>query len=243
MKPIEVKFKDIKKVLGSIEIIIGPEETDVSQLYDPPLPEPDYQTIDGLLEITSNSSIFHLRDKFRYVRDEISSNLTMPIEIGSIREYLNKIFTFYSDLESRIIEDDQGKLSCDFVKLIEITYNELTEYLKDYYDGFIVSFRSSLRTEIGYIFNIIKTLEEKDEISSTKKNSSKKENIIWKRDKGDLIELIKALCLSGAINNSTNNLTETEAYRIFGELLNVVQKPDILTTFGRSKLTTSELVL
>lgn len=224
MKPIEVKFKDINNSLQSIEITFGLVLTDVSQMQYPPNPEPEYQSLNSLIDVTTNSSIFCLLDKFQPVREEISSNLSMPIEVGIKTEYLNKIFIFYSDLESRIIEDEQGNLSCNFVIFLDKPYNELIEFHKDIYNGFIESLRSNLRTEISYILNILKSMEKKHEISSTHKAANEKVDIKWMRDKGDLIELVKALCLIGAISNSTSNLTETEAYRIFGKLLGLELK-------------------
>jgi len=49
----------------------------------------------------------------------------------------------------------------------------------------------------------------------------------WTRNINDLVELVRALKLSGAINNSSNNLTLDEAYRFFGDLFGVeIKRPE-----------------
>lgn len=227
MKPISVQFKDIKKALGSLEITIGPVLIDVSQMHDPPMPVPDYQTLESLVDVDTMSSIFCLLDKFRSVREEISSNISMPIEEGIKTEYLNHILIFYSDLESSIKEDEQGKLTCSFMHFLDISYNELIEYHQKYFDGFLNSLRTDLRAEIKYLYNLINTMKKMPEITSNQNKTIQEHNIEWKREKNDLIELVRALKLIGAINNSTNNITYKEAYKFFGDIFHTdLKRPE-----------------
>jgi hypothetical protein len=218
MIPIERKFKEIRRILVNIDVSVGKVEMDVSQLFEPPMPEPEFQIIDGLINTETKSSIFHLLDCFQLVREEIESNLLMQIELNDKKSYLHEILDFYSELEGRIIEDEHGSLSTDIVKFIDTPLEEMMDFHKEQYAAFLRSFKEDLRMEILYITKQINQVKmKKNNLSST--NQKSKPDIIWKRDKTDLIELVKALCLIGAIDNSTCNLTEKKAYQVFGNLL------------------------
>ena len=55
----------------------------------------------------------------------------------------------------------------------------------------------------------------------------RKMDLSWEREKTDLIELARTLVLCGAIKKSNKPLNFTEAYELFGILLNIeLKNPD-----------------
>lgn len=223
MKPIEAQFKRIKKTFESIEITTGPVSMDVSQMHDPPMPDIFIQEIQSLVLKSSRNSIFTLPDFFTQLRDEIKSNLSMPISTLENVSYLRKILNFYSDMEEKIVENESGDLSTDLVKFLDTPLDKMLEYHQNEYKGFLSRLKEELRNELLYISAQIQNLEmKKTNLSSSKISSVTK--MVWKRDKNDLIELVRALKLIGAINNSTNDIEFTEAYMFFGDIFNIELK-------------------
>lgn len=223
MQPIKAKYLETKKALTNIEISIGPVSMDVSQMFDPPMPEICIQEVQSLVFKNNGISVFRLSDIFSPMREEVLSNLSIPISISEKESYLIEILNFYSNLEERIVEDEFGILSTDIFKVEDSQDVKMLEIHQNEYKEFLSLMKDSLRREIVYITNQVNLLGMKN-TNPQLTNPLKDSNIIWKRDKGDLIELVKALCLIGAINNSTNNLSETEAYKVFGNLLGIELK-------------------
>lgn len=69
------------------------------------MPEEFFEEIDSLINKFDGSTIFGLLDKFQLVREEITTNLTLPIELSVKEDYLKRILNYYSELELKLVED------------------------------------------------------------------------------------------------------------------------------------------
>jgi hypothetical protein len=211
LKPLLITYLPINKEISQPQI---------ASTEDPDLPKKQLSIIqrrDGSFFPVSIETMFSM------VRDEITSNMSMPIVLSDKKDYLHEIFNFYSEVEERIVEDKSGILSTDWYKFMMATGN--LDFYYDEYEELFKKLKDNLRNEIQFVDSQIQQLvmSFSSQMALTSK-TLEKIDIRWKRDKGDLIELVKALCLLGAINNSTNNLTETEAYSVFGNLFGLELK-------------------
>ena len=93
----------------------------------------------------------HLIDKLQIVREEIITNLSMPIEQEIKKAYLKEVINLYKDLESKIVEDDKGSLSTDFIEFENVSLNEMDKMHQDHYNAFLNSFKASLRNEVIFV--------------------------------------------------------------------------------------------
>lgn len=221
MKPIKSKFIEIKKVLNPIYITYLPVRKDVSQQQGMLIEKPDLPIYQISVIKGSDFSPISVDTMFSLVRDEISSNISKPMEFSVKQSYLEEILSFYSEVEERIVEDENGILTTDFYKFIK--HSSQPELYFDEYVEFLKILKDNLRSEIQYVDNQIQQLEMKN-TNPTSANRTSDADIIWKRKKNDLIELVRALKLVGAINNSTNDLTFDQAYKYFGDIFNLELK-------------------
>ena len=90
------------------------------------------------------------------------------------------------------------------------------------YHDFLRKFKRALREEISYISNKIKLLE--DQGSKRVEQKTYKPDIEWNANLNDLIELVRALKISGAINNKSKNIKYNDVYKIFGDLFGIELK-------------------
>ena len=124
MKPIKSKFIEIKKVLGPIYITYLPISKDVSQQLGILIEEPDLPKYQISIVKGTDFSPIVINSLFSSVRDEISSNLSKPIEINDKISYLEEILSFYSEVEERIVEDENGILTTDLDKFIKTSSSQ-----------------------------------------------------------------------------------------------------------------------
>lgn len=162
------------------------------------------------------------------IREEIESNLKLDLDIATIITYLSELKEFYLEADSKIEESASGNLVCKDFKLKEIPKEIYSTEFYPSYQGFLKELKTSIRKEIHYITQIVNQIDGKSEVIETPISVTINENdLTWNRNINDLVELVKALKLSGAINNSSNNLTLDEAYKFFGNLFGIeIKRPE-----------------
>jgi hypothetical protein len=223
MKLIKSKFIEIGKVLKPIYLTYIPIRKNEGQKEGISFGEPDLQTHQISIVKGSDFSPVLIDSLFALVREEISSNLSKPIEISSILSYLEEILSFYSDIEDRIVEDENGILTTDLHKFIKTSSQK--ELYFDEYEEFLKGLKKRLREEIQFVDGQIKHFELSiDKILPSPNTIFKKNDLSWERGKVDLIELSRALSLCGAIKKSGKMLNLTDSYKLFGELFNIELK-------------------
>lgn len=224
MKPTKVNFNLLKNhfnnlVITSRDGLIFYDDGEFPDLH------PTYGLFPVLVTEFDNRTLAEFKDNFVPVREEVDQNILIIQNNNELALYLNEILEFYLSIDSRIIEDDDGSLSCHSFNLKKT--RKKIYYDKDHltYQQFLKELKVAIRNEYQNI------MEKHDKLISKHENkTSEKFNLSdlrWTKNINDLVELVKALKLTGSINNSTNSLTLDEAYRFFGDLFSIeIKRPE-----------------
>lgn len=224
MNPTKVKLNLLKRHFE--ELIITCDKVVI--FYDAgefPDLHPTYKQLPVLVTEFDKRSLAKFKEIFSIAREEIELNVLTIKDYNVISSYLNEIHEFYLLLDNRIIEDKNGILSCQAFALKNI--DKKTYYGNSYftYQEFLVDVKVALRNEFRYVEEKQNSLINRQEISED--HLYKGSVLKWTRNINDLVELVRALKLSGSINNSTNNLTLDEAYKFFGDLFGIeIKRPE-----------------
>ncbi len=224
MEPSKFKFNSLRSVLDNLVITSSKHIVTVyyprSEIDDIPYPENRYVLVTEF----DREPLYKFKENLLKVREEIEMNLSIIDDPTKTGLYLEEILAYYSFLDKRIIEDKNGNLQCDCFKLKKIHKDTFYDSKNYTYDDFLKDFKVALRNEYKLTKELLKGGNQK-EITNMKNYDKPIMN--WTRNINDLVELVRALKLSGAINNSSNNLTLDEAYRFFGDLFGVeIKRPE-----------------
>lgn len=175
----------------------------------------------------NGESLLEFIKRLSFIKEEIELNLALD-DTDSIKPYIAEIKNFFLDWDNMIKEDHKGQLVCDSFRLLKIPKYVYSNNEYPSYQDFLRELKVSLRKEISYLNKISDRLDGKSEETGHLTEESKgSHNLTWNRNINDLVELVKALKLSGAINNSSNNLTLDEAYKFFGGLFGIeIKRPE-----------------
>lgn len=224
MKLTKVNFNRLKNNLDNL-IIISRDEVILYDAGEFPDLHPTWGYFPVLVTEFDNKPLAKFKDNFNTVREEMKLNVSIVENTAELTSYLNDIIEYYSLIDSYIIEDKQGNLSCDIFKLQKITKNI-------YYDQGHLTFHEFLEELKVILRNEHKWIKETFFINATPNDFTSEAaftgfDMKWRRNINDLVELVRALKLSGSINNSTNNLTLDEAYKFFGDLFGIeIKRPE-----------------
>lgn len=226
MKAILIEFNRFKKKIENNKpITMGKVLMDVSQLQEPSPPEPVIQEIDGLVVNNVDLSSDYYSHHFTRISIEIDFNLSMPNLTPNKFDYLSDILDYYSQLEDRITYNDKDDPVTNlFIFDNSLNYETLGKLHKDLYHDFLTKFKIALREEILCLNKDMKRI--KNQQSTKNLLNNKRPDIEWETDLNDLVELVRALKLSGAIDNRSKNLSFDQAYKIFGDLFGIkIKRP------------------
>lgn len=161
------------------------------------------------------------------IREEIDLNLSLN-DSQSINSYLDRVKNFLIKCDTLIKEDEKGNLTCSTFHLIKIPKYVYSNEEYPSYQEFLRKLKVAIRKEVNYLIQVSDKLNGKTENKEQPINLSVGgSSLTWNRNINDLVELVKALKLSGAINNSSNNLTLDEAYKFFGNLFGIeIKRPE-----------------
>ena len=210
-------FEDLK--ITSDKVIILYDEGEFPDMH------PTYDQVSVLVTEFDKRPLAKFKEIFSTVREEIDQNISLIRKNDELVLYLKEILDFFQLVDNRITEDELGNLSCQSCQLQNIDKN--IYYSSDYltYQEFLKELKVAIRTEYRYIMEALDKLVSKHE-----KNTDEKFNgsdLRWTKNINDLVELVRALKLTGSINNSTNNLTLDEAYKFFGDLFSIeIKRPE-----------------
>ena len=223
MNPATFQFKSFKNDFENLEISsiqIIEELDDLGHFGEMDVLVGKYDGNHGSLTIFIN--------RLALIREELEFNLKLDCDLTIIKAYLSELKEFLIEVDSKIEESHDGKLTCKNFKLKRIP--KIIYSNKEYpsYQGFLKELKTSIRKEIHYITQVLGHIDDNAEILETPISVTINESdITWNRNINDLVELVKALKLSGAINNSSNNLTLEEAYKFFGGLFGIeIKRPE-----------------
>lgn len=224
MNPIKVKLNLLKRHFE--ELIITCDKVVI--FYDAgefPDLHPTYKQLPVLVTAYDGRPLAKFKEIFTIVREEIDQNISLIRNDNELVLYLRGILEFYQTIDNQIKEDDGVKLACQAFKLKNIAKN--TFYSTEYptYQEFLRETKLVIRNEYQYIMGKHDKLVSKHEKSIGEQ--LKGSELTWTKNINDLVELVRALKLSGSINNSSNNLTFDEAYRYFGNLFGIeIKRPE-----------------
>jgi hypothetical protein len=232
MNFIKTNFKKAQKDLSSIVAKTTVTKCDPDYVYDftksqiyeryipnKVYPDEDFVLLNCITFFGGDDEELGLSVIFSDVKKEISENLIVPTDISLKKEYLQEVIDFYQKIESKILETDDGSLTTELINLADVKLDNLLN--RTIYDDFLRTLKTSLRKEIIFLYEMIKKIEKKSNQTISEEIPALKHDIIWRRDKVDLIELVRTLKLIGAIDNSTHNLTYKKAYEFFGKVFNI----------------------
>jgi hypothetical protein len=93
------------------------------------------------------------------VRCEIDLNLSLPIEPHEKQKYLQEVLKLYSEIDDKIIEDDNGILSFDSFRFIK--YSNQSEVYFDDLERFLSELKNKIRKEIKFLTKRMNKLSDK----------------------------------------------------------------------------------
>jgi len=223
MEPTAVIFNSFKQDFLNLEIIC-------QELFTEVLIDNIEVTMskEPVLVLKSNEeSLLYFIDRITSLREEVELNLTIN-DSQSINSYLDRVRNFLVECDTLIKEDEKGHLACKTFHLIKIPKYVYSNEKYPSYQEFLRKLKVAIRKEVNYLIQVFDRLNGKIENRVQSINLSKGSvSLTWNRNINDLVELIKALKLSGAINNSSNNLTLEEAYKFFGVLFGIeIKRPE-----------------
>lgn len=227
MKTIKREFIHFKQKIENNKLItVGKVGTiDASLFQEHPSPKTDIQDTYGLVinnEALSTSSYYSYH--FKNIRSEIGFNLSMPILSPSKIKYLSDILNYFSKIEKRIFDNKKGDTPTDLFVFDKSLDNNLLKLYIDPYHDFLRKFKRALREEILYISDEIKLLKNQGSKAKGVEQKTYRPDIEWNANLNDLVELVRALKLSGAIDNRSKNLSFDQAYKVFGDLFGIELK-------------------
>ena len=223
MEPTAVIFNSFKHDFLNLEIICQELFTEVliDNIEVAMSKEP-------VLVLKSNEeSLLYFIERITSLREEIELNLSIN-DSQSINSYLDGVRNFLVECDAMIKEDVKGQLTCNTFHLIKIPNYVYSNEEYPSYQEFLRKLKVVIRKEVNYLIQASNRLNGKIENKEQPINLNKGvRSLVWNRNINDLIELVKALKLSGAINNSSNNLTLDEAYKFFGNLFGIeIKRPE-----------------
>ena len=164
MEPLAIAFKALKITLNEITISPGKINVDYNDFidfgdpvaqraWDTQYKEPEFVEID---DYVINHKNYHSVDigafktEFENVRAEFAENVKV-LGINNILDYLDGVIKYYTNLEARIIENEDGSFSSDMVIFEECDAVQVNNSLfKNSYNDFLVGLKRALRDEIVF---------------------------------------------------------------------------------------------
>jgi len=223
MEPTAFMFNSFKEDFLNLEIICQELFTEV--LVDNIEPRMSKEPV--LVLKSNGESLLHFIKRIISLREEIELNLSIN-DTQLITSYLDGVRNFLVECDAMIKEDQKGNLTCNTFHLIKIPKNVYSNEEYPSFQEFLRELKVIIRKEVSYLMQVSDRLNGKTENKEQPINLNKEGcSLSWNRNINDLIELVKALKLSGAINNSSNNLTLDEAYKFFGRLFGIeIKRPE-----------------
>jgi hypothetical protein len=110
------------------------------------------------------------------IRQEIQENRSLPFDPQLKIEAIKEIIKFYSDVENRIVKNDNGKYQCDDIHLIDLTLEDLNSFEKTIYFDTLEIIKNKLKKEIHHLEKTVFVLEKEIPDKLQVKNQSTKED-------------------------------------------------------------------
>jgi hypothetical protein len=185
-------------------------------------------SLDGMLPEQYKEMIEKLLKCFFDEVDDLVLNVELPFTnrlntLINYRFHFNILRNQYKLIKIPPLNEDF--VTCEQLR-IEKDFDKLTDPA-----SIAMSASYFLEHQVNVLDRILPLLDVKIEFLETMGNKNSftetRSQLVWQKNINDLTELVRALKLSGAINNSTNTLTLTEAYRFFGNLFGIeIKKPE-----------------
>jgi len=165
MEPITIAIKALKSALNKITIspgkiyvnyndILDFEDPVAQQAWDMQYKEPEIvEANDYIINHKAHRGVSSnaFEEEFQKVRAEYIDNVKV-LGINNILDYLDGVIKYYTNLEARIIENEDGSFSSDMVIFEECDAVQVNNSLfKNSYNEFLVGLKRALRDEIVFL--------------------------------------------------------------------------------------------
>jgi hypothetical protein len=233
MKPRKSKFTEIKGLLNPMRITYYPFYKDIP-----------HQNTDQIVDTDSGKyllcivkrfeGVFYpipIDDMFSRVRDEVISNISMPIEKDEKILYLNEIIDFYSEVDDNIVEDNEGQLSSNIHLFIK--HHSQMELYPDEYTELLDKLKNGIRNEISFLDNQNQQLIKNYNYSRVVNEIPY--NLKWDKNKVDLVELFAALVESESILKDNLPVTKEFMAEFLSKIFTNIDLADFAKDLDQAK--------
>lgn len=182
MKPLTKEFNVFKTQLNSLNITKGKILIDENDFQTPSPIESNYIDIEGyVFNHKYNKAVVNnvFSNEFELVRNEFKENLKLP-KLDDFQEYIDSIVETYSHFEAKIIEEEDGTFSADFIKFENCDPAIINAHLVCNYSDFLEGLKHQLRNEIIYLHGFINTEVKPKPISIPKSVTNNKASLKYK---------------------------------------------------------------
>jgi hypothetical protein len=245
MKPSRTILIRIKKIFKpNIIIAYFPAIDEISKFKA--LSGEDRKSLDYELCVTENKDgaliKVSIKKLFSQVRKEIDSNLSIPlIEFRENKAYINEVLNLYSEIDEKIIEDENGDFLTDLYRFFK-TQSHLELYIKDY-EELLNKFKNNLRKEIGYLSKLNENLPgENLKIRDTKPliklnaDNTKEKSITYKNTSFELNPNVYASDSPNASSIKDEKLKEFKEALLKGGYIKPINLKDFIRIFTNQEV-------